>query len=665
MRLLLLIMMVLALYAARAQVGEAAGLQLEQLAEEEEENGGEEWMEAMEPLLRHPLPINAATEADLQQLRILDPLQIMHLLQYRRLFGPLLHVNELQAVPGWDPETIRKLLPYITVAVPAQAAFSKLLAAGEQRFITSLGLQVQSEAGYDRSRPDRFAGGKAKLLFRYRFSSGQDLRWGYTGEKDAGEAFSKTVFDHHSFYFFWKRKGWLQTIALGDFTINMGQGLVQWQSLAFKKSSEVLAVRRQSAVVLPYQSSGAFYFSRGLALGAGIKRFTAHVFLSRRALDGNTETDSLGQGSFSSFDVSGLHRTENEKAGRSSVEQVSYGGTLHYDHRNYRVGINGLRHLFSLPMQKSGGVYQQFSINGRAWMNASFDYQATFHNLHFFGELAVDQNGAPAGSHGLLLSLDKTVDLSLLQRHIHKRYQSLYGNAFTEQRLPSNENGLYAGLRLRGPLWRFDAHYDLFRFPWLRFRADAPGAGNEYLVQLSFHPNRESEIIVRYRREEKPSNERADGAAMNTVSSNEKSGFRVHLSLQLTRRFSFRARMETIRYAAEGSLHEQGFLCYAEGNLQSGLRAAIQLRLVHFETGGFNSRIYAWEQDVYGFSIPALYDKGFRFYFNLRYNISRKFSCWFRYGHTVYSNRNKSGTGLNLIQGNTVSDVKIQASYRF
>lgn len=667
MRFLFLIISLFILSRTSAQVTEETESQLEQLAEEEEADTGDEgWLESMEQLLRHPLNINTATEEDLQQLRILHPLQIAHLLQYRRLFGPLLHKYELQAVPAWDPATIRKLVPYITVAATASATFYKMIAAGEHSVTMSWGTQLQTPAGYDRSLPAPFSGGKARLLLRYRFSSRTQLRWGYTGEKDAGERLSKTVFDFHSCHFYWKRQGWLRTIALGDFTMNMGQGLVQWQSLAFKKSSDAGTIRRQSAVILPYQSSGEFYFNRGMALGFARKKFLAHLFFSSRALDGNTETDSLAHISIGSFDVSGLHRTEREQAGRSSVRQLSYGGTLHYHQQWYRIGINGVRHVFSMPIQKPDAAYKQFAIRGTDWMNASIDYQGTFRNLHLFGELAIDRNLTPAFVHGSLLSLDKNVDLSLLYRNIGKEYQSLYGNAFTEQRLPSNENGLFAGLRLRsGSSWRLDAYYDLFRFPWLRFRGDAPGFGSEGLLQLTYQPNRQTEIILRYRREAKPLNDTDEDAAINTVSQKQRSGIRLHASLQLNRLFSLRARMETATYYANGSLPEQGFLFYAEGNLQTSLRAAVQARLLFFETGGFNSRIYAYESDVYGFSIPAHYDSGFRFYFNLRYHLSRNISCWFRFAQTVYSNRNASGSGLNLIKGNTVSDVKIQASYRF
>jgi len=46
----------------------------------------------------------------------------------------------------------------------------------------------------------------------------------------------------------------------------MGQGLIQWQSLAFKKSVDVTGIKRQSAVLCPYNSAGEFYFHRGAGI---------------------------------------------------------------------------------------------------------------------------------------------------------------------------------------------------------------------------------------------------------------------------------------------------------------------------------------------------------------------------------------------------------------
>jgi hypothetical protein len=45
-------------------------------------------------------------------------LQIANLISYRKLVGKFISIYELQAVPSWDTQIIKKLLPFITVAEP-------------------------------------------------------------------------------------------------------------------------------------------------------------------------------------------------------------------------------------------------------------------------------------------------------------------------------------------------------------------------------------------------------------------------------------------------------------------------------------------------------------------------------------------------------------------
>ena len=95
------------------------------------------------------------------------------------------------------------------------------------------------------------------------------LQYGITADKDAGEPFFKGInskgFDFYSFHFFTRNVSIFKTIAIGDYIVNLGQCLIQWQSLAFKKSSEVLSIKRQAATLRPYTSGGEFYFNRGAA----------------------------------------------------------------------------------------------------------------------------------------------------------------------------------------------------------------------------------------------------------------------------------------------------------------------------------------------------------------------------------------------------------------
>ena len=116
------------------------------------------------------------------------------------------------------------------------------------------------------------------------------------------------------------------------------------------------------------------------------------------------------------------------------------------------------------------------------------------------------------------------------------------------------------------------------------------------------------------------------------------------------------------RNAPEG---ETGFLMFTEVAYKPSFSFGGNVRLQYFETDGFNSRIYAFESDVlYGYSIPAFFDKGFRYYINLNWDVTRKLSLWARAAQTVFSNRTIVGSGLDAITGNRRTDVRLQLRYR-
>jgi hypothetical protein len=84
--------------------------------------------------------------------------------------------------------------------------------------------------------------------------------------------------------------------------------------------------------------------------------------------------------------------------------------------------------------------------------------------------------------------------------------------------------------------------------------------------------------------------------------------------------------------------------------------------LQYFETGGYNSRIYAYENDVlYSYSIPAFFDKGYRYYFNINYDLKRNLSIWVRWAQTINSDKTTIGSGLDEIPGSHRSEIKVQA----
>jgi DNA uptake protein ComE-like DNA-binding protein len=111
--------------------------QLENLTDADQtETEDDSYLQQMQHYLKNPININSATVDELRDLKIISDLQIDNLIVYRRLFGNLISVYELQAVPSWDLNTIKRILPLITVAnaLLFKEEFSTRFRGGEHSF---------------------------------------------------------------------------------------------------------------------------------------------------------------------------------------------------------------------------------------------------------------------------------------------------------------------------------------------------------------------------------------------------------------------------------------------------------------------------------------------------------------------------------------------------
>src|SRR6476659_8501480 len=76
--------------------------QLEDLiAANESEIEDDSYIQQLDRFRKEPVNLNTADETELKELRIVTDLQIESLISYRRLFGALIDIYELQAVPSW------------------------------------------------------------------------------------------------------------------------------------------------------------------------------------------------------------------------------------------------------------------------------------------------------------------------------------------------------------------------------------------------------------------------------------------------------------------------------------------------------------------------------------------------------------------------------------
>lgn len=640
--------------------------QLENLGEEDLKD--DSFLQQLSFYQKHPVNLNTATAEDLYPLRFLTELQIQTFLRYRAAFGNLLSVYELQAVPGFDLLTIGRIRPYVFVGEEqsVQSAITQRLHNGSTAVLVRLRRVLEKSKGYDTTLKTHYLGDRNHLLLRYTYQYKTLLYYGITADKDAGEPFFRNAqkwgFDFYSLHFFLRNVGKLKALALGDYTINLGQGLVQWQSLAFGKSADITSIKRQAPVLLPYRSAGEFAFSRGAAATFQLGQWQLTGFLSLKKFSGNLVTDSVER--FSSFGTSGYYRTRSEIADRYQLQDFSTGGNLSFSQNSWKVGVSAVAHRFSKPLQKRDEPYNRFALSGRDVLLFSADYGYTVGNLHLFGEMAADKAMHRAFVQGALVSVDAKMDLSFLYRNIQKEYQSPFGNAFTENTLPSNEAGFYAGLQLR-PLTGLQAavYADFYRFPFLKYRVSSPTRGTDYLVQVSYVPEKKTELYLRYRTETKPLNEAGTGRVIQFPTDGVRKNLRLNVTTALAPLVTMKARTEFL-WMRRNEQRESGFMLFVETAVSPSAKWKANLRLQYFDTDSYDSRIYAYESDVlYSVSIPAFFDKGFRYYFNAEYKPAKRWFFWFRFAQTLYPGKQKIGSGLDEILTNHHSEVTLQLRF--
>lgn len=636
-----------------------------------------------------PLNLNTATREDLERLVILDDISINALLRHREEHGKLVSMLELQGIKGFPLPTIRNIMPFVTVSEETSLRFSlrEMWKEGRHEFVTRWERTLEEKVGYSAiedsvlaERPNsRYLGSPDRLWARYRFQFSNRVSWGVTMEKDAGEEFFKGSnphgFDFYSAHLFVRNIGIIKAAAVGDYLAQFGQGLTFFSGLAFGKSANGVGVKRNAQGLRPYTSVDENNFLRGGAATIGIgDRVDVTAFVSYKSIDANVSltTDTLTEAEefFSSMFSSGFHRTPNELAKKNAIDEFIYGGNINYRHKRLQVGLTGVSYHFSRPFLRSPDIFNANEFNGRQNSNFGIDYSYIYRNFNFFGEVSVSQNGGVATVNGVLMTLDPKVTLVLMQRHLQPKFQSVYANAVTENSRMNNETGYYLGFNLNPfKSWYVQGFFDLFRFPWLRYQVNSPSWGYEAIAQLSYRPNRNLEISFRFRQKTRQINV---STAENTepirfIEDERRTYYRFHLGYRLSKAWSLRSRVEHSRYQRGDRDVEQGFMVYQDIIFKPlSFPVSFSGRLAYFDTETYNARIFAYENDVlYAFSFPSYYYRGMRAYLNIRYDITRNISVWFRISNLYYHDRDFIGSGLERIDGRHRTDVKAQVRFRF
>lgn len=629
-------------------------------------------MERLNHYRKRPLNLNKATQEQLKELIFLNPLQINNLLDHIQTNGKLIDQLELQSIVGFNIETIQLLLLFSSINSNTgleQLSFSNLLKKGNNDIITRFGRVLENQKGYhnflDENR-SRYLGNPYKLLTRYRFSYEDKILFSLNIDKDAGEKILyKNKPDFLSASLYLKNISRFKKIVLGDFSLQFGQGLTLWSGLSYGKGADLFSLAKQDLGLKPYTSFNEFSYLRGFATQINFGKLDFTPFVSFKNLDASTDVERE-EIKILSLQQSGLHRTKNELNNKNSVHQFVTGGNLEYKHNRLSIGLNAYHSIYSAYFKSSETPYQYFNFRGKELSNFGLNYNYSIRNIYVFGEIAKSLNYGSAYLNGLMASLSPTLSLVLSHRNYQKNYHSFFNQAISESSQSNNENGFYSGFHYKsGRKYDFSFYTDIFKFPWLKYRIDAPSMGYDIFSQFSYSLNKTTKFIFRYRLKEKQQNN-SENTSFNILEDVVKQNYRLELQYKVHQNFTFKNRAEMVQFKKSGQ-QSFGFLAYQDINyhpFNSSFSGSIRYTL--FETEDFDTRIYSYENDVlYGYSIPGLQNRGIRFYANGRYTLKKGLDVWLKYSQTKYNNLEEIGSGLELIEGNKKSEIRIQLRYQF
>lgn len=633
----------------------------------------------LEAYLKRPLNLNKASREQLELFPFLDPLEIDGILYYRNEVGEFISIYELQAIPELDMTKISVLSRFVTVDDlqfdVKKDVLTRIKESRKEFFAhTTTGLQKRRGLTSINGQPPRYLGDPNRYYLRFRGNYENKFSYGFAAEKDIGEPWQKQGFDYYTAHIFIRdvnRR--IKTLALGDYNVSLGQGLILHTGFGRGKSIFTTQVKKGGYVIRPSTGVNEFLFFRGAAITLRLPAdFELTLFGSHRGIDASVRVDSIESGGaevfFSSIQSTGLHRTETELANKNAIRNTSVGGNLKFTRRNFNVSANALYDRFSAPLIYTDAPYNRFRASGRDLLNVSVDYTYIMKNLHFYGETAMSDNGGLATLNGLLLGLHPKANAAIVYRNFQANYQNINGNTFSETISPVNEEGIYLGTEIKpNNSWNISFYGDFFKHPWLRFNADAPSYGQEFLGRVTYRIKRKMETYLHLRYESKERNFRTDDVASNILVPFVRQQFRWHIEYVATKGIVLRNRVEFSK-AGRLSMDQQsdGFMILQDIIYKPvGSPLSFTGRIALFQTDDFDSRIYAYENDlVYNFSIPPYFGQGMRTYLNLRYTGLRNLSVEARIANTKYFNQSSIGSGNDLIEGNNRTDIRFQIIYR-
>lgn len=584
------------------------------------------------------LNINNISYAELQMLGFLNNTEINGILNYREKYGDFCTLTEIKGAGVLD-KNIDNMYAIFFSEYENTPRFKPKNALRNANNRLSMFFKRNNS-----TQSNSYAGSPWNMALRYRFSS-NNIKFGFIGEKDAGEKFtfnSQTHgFDFNSAYLCVTGLKGIESLIIGDYKLKIGQGLIHSNGYTMGKTSLVNDICKEQDVVLPNTSAAENDFLRGVAIKTKLGKFRLMGFASNKNFDATTKNDST----FSSYKTDGYHRTESELTSKRSINEKLIGVQCGVRLPTFYVAYTFLTCQYSKSYTPAATLANEKIPIFDSYNAQSLNYQILAGRLTAFGEMSMV--GKVAVLNGITYQAAPTVVVSALQRYFPPEYFSHYASAFSERTSVSNEDAFYLGISFHGlKNTEIKTYFDFFKHPWCTYYVSSQHTnGSDMLTYINYKFNKTTHLYFKWRGRQRPKN-------ITATQNNSISYAHTHTDL-FRLRFKF---MPTTYLTSETSV---GFVFYSfNHSYENGHAICQNLRLSHpsgksfleFRTAIFNTtyntRIYASETSVsYNYSSPCLYGNGQRLSMCAQTIIAKKLSLQIHLSHIDYANDDKKDIG--------------------
>lgn len=632
---------------------------LEHYSEEGELSNDE--IERLSLLKEQPINLNTTDKETLLTLPFLSEEQIDSLLAYRLKKKQLITMGELQFLSGWDATSRRftSLFTYIGDTLRPSLPLTQKIANGNHLIESRIDIPTYKRKG-DLQQSGGYLGDNFKNITRYHFSYNNELEYGVTLEKDAGEPFAKqgnNPFDHYSLYFKYTNRK--QNIILGDYTLHFGEGLLIGKNTFSGQLSLLNHSSRALTQTNTHKSANEHNYFRGIAYSYSHQRFRLTTFASYRSLDAKIEN-----GKAVTLYSDGMHRTYTELKNKHTLGNTTFGVITELGTKDLNIGIGGYVSHYDKDITPQPRTYNRYAFKGDFAAGASLSYKfKSGKRFNFSGELSADQRLHLAFSQRLHFKATNDLTLSAQLRWFSKRYTAPFAQTINFASRVANEQGIMLGAKWRGLKgYNVESYIDVHRFPFSTYRAEKPSHGLKSYIQISKETFRNSTTTLRY---------------TYTLWQQNLTGNKLKLAYNGKHRLRLQHAINTDKLNVTGLL--EGCITHSQtANYKYGITAALRgqynftpnlttaLFGAVFSTDDYASSVYAYEPLLPSMSsFGALYYKGFRIAAQTKYTFKRHCTVGLRYSATHYFNKDSIGSSLQKINSSTKGDINLYLKINF